>query len=258
MRLGLTLAAMFGLAARLSAQGAGLPPIDTDRPDFTDATTTVPRGHFQLETGYTYHRGSGASDRAHSFPEALLRVGLTPDVELRIGQNYLVVHPDAPLAESVNGLDDLYLGTKFRLADQHGFKPAVSMEAFTTVPTGSDEISAHTMLPGMALMGSWQGSSPFSLGVELAGSRTVDNYLQAVGSASGQVAITKQVQGYVEWFTFQPVRPPSGVIVSDQQYTGTGVLVLLSNNVQVDGRITFGLNDASDKYAFGVGFSIRR
>src|SRR5215475_7721761 len=29
-------------------------PIDTDRPDFTESPETVPRGHFQLEDGFTF------------------------------------------------------------------------------------------------------------------------------------------------------------------------------------------------------------
>src|SRR4051812_29697256 len=31
-------------------------PLDADRPDFTEATTTVGLGRVQLETGYTYFR----------------------------------------------------------------------------------------------------------------------------------------------------------------------------------------------------------
>ena len=29
-------------------------PLVTDRPDFTESTDAVPRGHFQLEMGYTF------------------------------------------------------------------------------------------------------------------------------------------------------------------------------------------------------------
>lgn len=49
-------------------------PIITDRPDFTESAVTVPRGHLQLETGYTgaYDREDGKRESAHSFPEALL------------------------------------------------------------------------------------------------------------------------------------------------------------------------------------------
>ncbi|MCH8913289.1 MAG: hypothetical protein IIA33_06935, partial [Planctomycetes bacterium] len=59
----------------------------TDRPDFTESTDAVPRGHFQLEMGYTFTYDREKTDRVrdHTAPEFLLRVGLFDDFELRLG-----------------------------------------------------------------------------------------------------------------------------------------------------------------------------
>src|SRR5262245_49645413 len=52
-------------------------PLVTDRPDFTEASSTVGLGVFQIETGYTYSYDANAtsSTTGHSYPETLLRYG---------------------------------------------------------------------------------------------------------------------------------------------------------------------------------------
>ncbi|MBY0513076.1 MAG: transporter, partial [Gemmataceae bacterium] len=53
-------------------------PLASDRPDFTEASSTVGKGRVQLEGGYTFtrdHSGEVATT-SHSYPEALLRIGM--------------------------------------------------------------------------------------------------------------------------------------------------------------------------------------
>lgn len=63
-------------------------PIETDRPDFTEASSVVPAGRIQLESGYTFFldNNDGTRSMQHTFPEWLLRVGLTDRLELRLGR----------------------------------------------------------------------------------------------------------------------------------------------------------------------------
>src|SRR5687767_13047429 len=66
-------------------------PLETDRPDFTEASSVVGRGRAQLEFGYTYieDEEGGTRVRTHSFPETLLRVGMLREwFEFRIAWNY--------------------------------------------------------------------------------------------------------------------------------------------------------------------------
>src|SRR5262249_7825586 len=99
-------------------------PLDPDRPDFTEATTTVGLGRVQLETGYTFLHDTFAGTRTngHSYPESLLRIGMLAEwFEFRIGQNFGNVRTTVPRDVSVLGIDevsaqsgaeDLYLGIK--------------------------------------------------------------------------------------------------------------------------------------------------
>jgi len=70
-----------------------------------------------LESGYTF-ANKGGSLLSHSFPEALLRVGMFTDwFEFRIGQSFLHEEEKTGGVTNVrNGGQDLYLGMK--LADR--------------------------------------------------------------------------------------------------------------------------------------------
>src|SRR5262245_34326343 len=60
--------------------------IETDRDSFTPATVIAPRGRFILESAYSFIDNRG-SPETHSFPETVLRYGLTERIELRLGWN---------------------------------------------------------------------------------------------------------------------------------------------------------------------------
>jgi hypothetical protein len=243
-------------ATPLVAQDTASKPIDTDRPDFTDGTHTLAPGRFQLETGYTYQQARGSdAGHTHSLPEILVRAGISSRIELRVGENYLVQRGDGSSAGSVSGLDDLYLGTKVSLTEANGIVPAFSFEVKANVPTGGTVISAHRWLPGGALLFGWESDGPWSAGIELFATRTADDNAQGIASLSVQYQVSPIVQPYLEVYTVQPMG--TGTAVS-AHYANTGLLVLLSNNVQIDARVGVGLNHGADSYFLGFGFAVRR
>ncbi|MGM0579917.1 MAG: transporter [Bacteroidota bacterium] len=65
--------------------------INTDRPGFSDFPKTIPRGYFQLEAGFSYESETvNPNDRIQkiNWNNLLLKYGLTPGWELRLGQSY--------------------------------------------------------------------------------------------------------------------------------------------------------------------------
>lgn len=244
--------------AALAGQRAALKPIDTDRPDFTDGTATVARGHSQFELGYSRTSGRKDSDGARlvQSQEGLLRIGIAPTVEIRLSQNYVTVTPNTPTPRNLNGFDDLGIGAKLALVDQRGAGPSVSVEAGTKIPTGRRDLAARKWLPSAAVLLGWEGRGPWSLGMEVAAERIPSDKLQVDGSVSLQYAVTDRAQLYGEWYTFQPM--PFGLDGEDEHYLNSGILYRLSNNAQVDARIGAGLNHAAAKSYFGFGFSFRR
>ncbi len=244
--------------AGLVAQRPTLKPIDTDRPDFTDGTGIVPRGHSQFELGYTRTLGRSDTDapRVQQTQEGLFRIGLSRQVELRLSQNFVTITPNTPTPRSLTGFDDLGIGTKVALAEQHGAIPSLSVEAGSRLPTGGRDVAARKFLPSAAMLFGWEGEGRWSMGSELAGERTPDDHLQLDGSVSVQYAPMERLQLYGEWYTFQPVNAGAGN--AGEHYANSGVLYLLSNDAQIDARFGVGLNHAASKSYFGVGFSFRR
>jgi hypothetical protein len=241
---------LLGAPALAAQQPKPLPPIDTDRPDLTDATTTIARGHIQFEGGFT-SQTSRDPLTAWSGPELLVRVGVLPRAELRIGQNYRSIET-AP-GVRVSGLDDIQLGTKVRLFDQ-GSLPAVSFEAFTTFTTGADGIGAPRTLPGAALLFQQTSDGPWSAGVELEIARGPVSGASGFTSISIQYQVTPRLQGYAEWYQLQPDLR----VAFRQHYIDAGILLGLSNDIQVDARVGVGLNHDADRSYFGLGLALRR
>ena len=97
--------------------------IETERHDFTQSTTTVGRGVFQLESGYTYFYKHEGEDReaSHTTPELTLRLGLSEDIEFRLRWNYawrFIENHD-----SLRGSEDMRWSLKLRITDQEGWLP---------------------------------------------------------------------------------------------------------------------------------------
>ncbi len=150
-------------------------PLVTDRPDFTEASSTVGRGIAQLEFGYTFtHDDDGTTDtRFHSYPEPLLRYGVLADwLELRVGWNYA--------NETTNGLDfngseDLYLGFKIGLTPQEGILPEMALIPQMTVPTGASAFTANEVLPGANLIYGWEVNDFLSMAGSTQFNRAIDD-----------------------------------------------------------------------------------
>ena len=234
-------------------------PLVTDRPDFTEASSTVGRGVAQLEFGYTYtfDDGGTTSTKSHSFPEPLLRYGVLADwLEMRIGWNY---SDEESGGVSASGSEDLYLGFKVGMTPQDGFLPEMALIPQMTVPTGADAFSANEVLPGLNWIYGWEindflstaGSTQFNRALD---ETTGDTYTEWAQSWTIAYSLTEKVGAYTEYFGFYPT---SADTASPEHYFNGGFTYLISNDVQWDIRAGTGLNDAADDYFVGTGLSIR-
>lgn len=121
----------------------------TDRPDVTEASSTVGAGVLQIESGYTYvrDRSDGDLSQSHSFPETLFRYGTPIDwLELRFAANASQVI--SPITTSL-GVEDLYVGAKLGLTLQDGVFPEMALVPQMTIPTGATGLTSNKFLPGV-------------------------------------------------------------------------------------------------------------
>jgi len=131
--------------------------LDPDRPHFPEASTTVGKNRVLLESGYTFNE-KGSSFRSHSYPEAVLRVGMFVDwLEFRLGQNFIdQAQTVSGVRSRETGAQDLYVGAKVALIEQMQYLPEVALIPQMTVPTGRSDVTAGRVLPGLNIDCSWQ------------------------------------------------------------------------------------------------------
>lgn len=240
-------------------------PVVTDRPDFTEASSTVGRGVVQLEGGYTYAYDSddAGSAKSHSFPETLLRVGVLADwLELRMAWNYAeetTTQFGGPRQTST-GAEDLYLGVKWGLTGQAGVLPEMAIVTQMTVPTGSGDLSAGETLPGIVWLYGWDLNEWLATGAQTKADRALDDvtgepFLELSQSWTVNYSLAERLGAFTEWFVIAPEGADSN---HTEHYADGGFTFLVNNDLQLDIRAGVGLNAAAADYFLGSGFAIRR
>lgn len=255
---------MFGGPVVQQSESVEEEPIATDRPDFTEASSTVGRGIIQLEAGYTFFSDNSPNQRftSHSYPEALFRIGIVEWLELRVVQNFLNDRTTLNgMTVTSDGADDLSLGVKIALVEQAGNLPEMALILQTTVPTGSDELSANEMLPGTNLLYAWELlDGNMEVGGSTQVNRAVDDngvfYYEFAQSAVIGQSLTEKLSIYTEYFGFFPTGAQAPGTVATHFVNG-GFRYLVTNDFQLDIRFGVGLNKAAEDYFGGVGFSVR-
>ena len=239
-------------------------PLVTDRPDFTEAASTVGRGVIQLEMGYTYGEDDdGVSQvKEQVYPQTLLRVGLFADwFEFRLGATRIEETVRTAGVRSVaTGPADLYLGIKLALTEQHGILPQMAVIPQMFVPSGSDAFTADEVLPGLNWVYGWDINDRLSLAGSTQANRLVDSsghaFTVLAQSVSAGLSLTERVGTYGEWFVLAPHSATAADAQTEHYFNG-GLTFLLNDNLQLDGLAGLGLNSAAVDFFTGGGIVMR-
>lgn len=234
-------------------------PLVTDRPDFTESSTTVGRGVLQLEMGYTYaYRNRGVQEIGYSYPDLLVRAGVLFDwLELRLDWAMLESH-DGVTGTAI-GSSDLGIGFKIALTAQQGILPEMALIPQMSVPAGSAEFRDNEVLPGLIWIYSWQlndwlataGQTQLNRGLD---SGTGDPYWEFSQSWTVAVSLSDRWGGYAEWFVLTPDGATNEVT---QHFVNGGFTFLVSDDCQLDIRYGEGLSRRGEDYFMGMGLSVR-
>jgi hypothetical protein len=238
----------------------------TDRPHVSEATATVGRGRVQLETGYTFFldRDAGNVITRHSWPEPLLRWGVFADwLELRLATNYLVETDSSANGTRLrrSGGDDMLIAAKVAIAKQRGFLPDFTIFPQLKVPTGGNDFSSNTVLPGVNLATSWAITPLIELECNTVFNRKrlddgVSLYTEQIQTINFEYDLSERWLGFTEFLFFQPwSHPPT---VAAENYFHTGIQYFITPDLQLDLHSAVGLNRAAENLAFtGCGLSVR-
>lgn len=239
----------------------------TDRPDQTESTAAVPAGSVQVELGWAVvsEVSGGVETTGFSAPSALLRIGASDGVELRL--ELPAWRSEAETADGAglnrDGLSDGGIGLKWEL----GSGPVqAALLGSLSVPVGDRRFSSERFDPSVLLLLSHDVTAGISLGTNLGLALTTehvdrsgaaggfrDRQMEAPYTFSIGFGLSERAGAFVESF--------GAIGVSDARRSthslDGGLTFLLSDAFQLDLSGGVGLNEAAEDWFFGTGVSFR-
>ena len=229
-----------GLCPSVAAQP--LPPLVTDRPDFTESAVVVPLGSVQAEAGVT-----SLDSRTLSGPELLVRWTPIPRLELRFGA------PDYTSTSGNSGFSNPSLGAKV----QFGPFGSWDLGVIGTVSTFAD----GSVDPEVIVAGSYARSERAAFGGQVVVGRDGiadvwtfgGTLVYGIGFPDDAPLFFDERWGvFIELAATVPERGAAEVLQH------TGFTYALSPNVQLDVHTGAGLTNAAPSSLLGAGVSVRR
>jgi hypothetical protein len=243
--------------------------IETERHDFTQSAITIGRRVVQLESGYSYFYKDADEEieSSHTFPEMLLRVGLSEDIEFRVRWNHVWQFIDG--APDRSGSEDIRYSLKFQITRQpcRGFLPTSALELRGTGPTGGEDFTTDQVEFSLDYIYQWNLSEGVTLGASTAfGTNgfadfalvpeepTEDRFHAMSQSAVLGFEITESNTIYAEWYGIFSDGLEDEFVIS---VLNIGLDHYLTDNFVVDVRAGLGLSDDSDDFFAGIGGGYR-
>lgn len=235
--------------------------IETDRDSFTPAVTTVARHRTILESAYTFtdfrHGGEG-----HSFPELLIRYGITDRWELRLGWNYEIAGIPALDGEGASLPGEggkefgnrVTYGSKFRLTEAEGWLPGSAIILAGATPTGGPATDTHmvaTYVFGWELANRWKLDASFRYGT---GSEEEDRFNEWAPSVVLKVPLGEKINTHVEYFSIFSTGKEEAIRA---HYFSPGVHYLVTENFEIGVRVAWGLNEQAGNFFANAGIGWR-
>jgi hypothetical protein len=240
--------------------------IETDRDSFTPATTLAPKRRLIVESAYSFIDNRGFKE-THSFPELLLRYGLTDRIELRLGWNAeiggtpsevsgsAVAEEEAPLSGSnIIREYSLSYGIKVRATDQDRWIPRSVFIVQGYTPTGgasNDSQIVATYAAGWTLPNRWQFDSAIRYGTQKEES---DHYNVWAPSTVLKIPVAEKWAAHAEYFGFFTSGKERN---TSKHYVSPGLHYLVTPDFEVGFRLGWGLNDESSRFFANVGVGYR-
>ncbi|WP_210485786.1 transporter [Rufibacter aurantiacus] len=234
------------------------PEFETDRPTRTEAASLVPRGFFQLETGFQYlkQKQEGIENKQWLYPQALLRVGVLKAAEFRVEATYR--REDYRMGESLvaqeKGLSTVRVGTKVNVVEAQGAVPQVTVLGMLELPLGKDAFEPEKVAPEVLLLFSNELTDKIKLQYNAGFQREreedhMENKLEYSATLSGKLS-DKFTVG-VEFFSEKPKGSHA-----ENQIDGS-IQFLVLPNLQLDAIVGTGVSSHAPELFAGGGLSIR-
>lgn len=229
----------------------------TDRPDATEASSTVEKGVLQVETGGLYEsfKMNNIKSENYTYNTTLVRYGILDNMELRLGWDFVegVTKVNGNKLDNVtSGFSPLLLGVKIDIAEENGAMPEIAFighifplfsasQDYRPETTGVDfRFSlSHTLSEkssiGYNIGAQWGNDSPEMTGI----------YTLAYGHS-----VSEKFGFYLELYGDLPEDS------STNHYWDGGLTYLVSKDLQLDTYVGTSITDGQD-ILLGLGASYR-
>lgn len=242
----------------------------TDRPDTTESPFTVDAGHVQVETnllGYARARPDvdGTATDSYEFVTTNIRIGLTNDTEINfVWQPYGTARSHQAGVPTVrdSGIGGFDIRGKVNLWANDSFEKtgsALALLPFITLPTDDDNgISPEFVEGGLLVPLALALPNNFGLGLNGGAVWVKDDdaagyHTEYIATASLAYEWSDKLGTYWEIAATLNTKDPRG----DEVILATGVTYAVTDNLQLDAGINFGVTEASDRFNPFVGVSRR-
>jgi hypothetical protein len=252
--LGLTLLLATGLAGAAASE-----EIQPDRPEVTESARLVPRGAFQLETGFVFlgQRSAGMPTETIFGIEADLRIGVARQIEVDIEGDPLV-RVRGPQDDT--GFGDVTLGVRYRFlegVDDERWPPSLAVKPYVKIPVRSEPIGTGRPDFGLVLLASfslpWDFELEANAGAAAIGQVDSGSYrAQAIASAAVSRDIVHGLFGFVELFYRSREQRDEG-----QQFNvNAGLVYRITPTLAVDVGVQTSLLGQGPDYVIRTGLSV--
>lgn len=218
--------------------------IVTDRPDQTEASSTVPQNSFQLESGILYQENHNIVRSLAN--NNLFRIGLLEGFELRIVSQLETLKYNLPWSEvTVRGFNDIEIGAKVQIINNESFE--FGFLSHVIIPTGSVNFSNGGIGSINRFLITHKISEYFTLAYNVGVNVYDAEYMEFPYSLALGFGITDKLSVFLE---------PYGSFDSDlnpENSIDAGVTYLLRDNFQLD--ISLGTGIDHDMNFVSAGFS---
>lgn len=240
-----------------SQESNTIEPIVTDRPDQTEASSTVGKSTIQIETGLSYEsfKNHFIQYRNYTYNTTLIRYGILDNVELRLGWDFVEgkINVNGNNLETVaSGFSPLLVGLKIDITEEKNGLPEIALVGHIfPIFSASEDYRPETTGVDFRLSFSHTLSEKSSLGYNL-GAEWGNDSPEAV-------AIYTIVYGYSISNAFGIYAELYGDIPEDNsanQYWNAGFTYLASKDLQFDISVGTSVTEGQD-LLLGMGLSYR-
>jgi hypothetical protein len=236
---------------------------NTDRPDTTESPYTVDAGHFQAEMSFVEFGRDRTDptdvDELSALP-VNLKLGLLNnlDVQFLVNPYQNVREKTDGRSHRTEGFGDTTVRLKLNVLGNDGGPLAVGVMPYVTFPTGRGALSTDHIQGGLIIMMATELPAGFELGAMIEADYLRDDDNRGYGTSLLHTVtlgheIYGPLRGYVEYAGTAPI----GLNETYQATIGTGLTLELSDDIQLDAGVNFGISDAAEDVRVFVGLSFR-